>query len=286
MISKINRKVLLGAGLVLALGAFAVVASAENSWGKYHWNISTADSIESPLVLGNNLTTAAWNSSLAGASFDWNASVLTNKAVAAVAGTNTACDPVLGGVEVCNGEYGNNGWLGIAQIWIYRGRAGHIAQGLVKVNDTYFDTPKYNTQAWRNLVMCQEVGHTYGLGHQDEDSTNANLGTCMDYTNDPDGKIFTQLDNQRPDQHDYDVLTEKYGHLNGTSDGGDKPKKGKGGGGGKKGKNAEGVGVNIDLSNPSAWGQAVRQDAQGRDSLYERNLASGVKVFTFVTWAN
>jgi hypothetical protein len=40
------------------------------------------------------------------------------------------------------------------------------------VNDTYFNTPKYDTSAWRNLVMCQEVGHTLGLDHQDEDFDN------------------------------------------------------------------------------------------------------------------
>jgi hypothetical protein len=33
--------------------------------------------------------------------------------------------------------------------------------------------------------MCQEVGHTFGLDHQDENFNNTNLGTCMDYTNDP-----------------------------------------------------------------------------------------------------
>ncbi|MCH7828487.1 hypothetical protein IH982_01295 [Patescibacteria group bacterium] len=274
-----NKKLLVVAGLILSLGVFVAVASANNSWSKYHWNISTAESIENPLVLGNNLTTSAWNTSLAGTSADWNASVLKN---GVVAGTNTDCNPVLGGVEVCNSKYGNNGWLGIAQIWIYRGRAGHIAQGLVKVNDTYFNTPQYDTQAWRNLVMCQEVGHTYGLGHQDEDFSNANLGTCMDYTSDPDGTILGQLDNQHPNQHDYDVLTKKYAHLNETTS--DEPKKGKGGG--NNGKKKAGVGANIDLSNPSAWGQAIKQDAQGRNSLYERNLVNGVKVFTFVIWAD
>lgn len=278
MTFKINKKILMVAGLVLSLGALAVVVYAENSWGKYHWDISTSESIENPLILGNNLTTSAWDSSLAETSADWNDSVLKN---GVVAGTNTACDPVLGGVEVCNGEYGENGWLGIAQIWVNRGRAGHIAQGLVKVNDTYFNTAPYNTPAWRNFVMCQEVGHTYGLAHQDENFSNANLGTCMDYTSDPDGTIFGQPDNQHPNQHDYDLLTEKYAHLNETTS--DEPKKGKGGGNGKK---KAGVGANIDLSNPSAWGQAVRQDAQGRNSLYERNLGNGVKVFTFVIWAN
>ena len=56
------------------------------------------------------------------------------------------------------------------------------------MNDSYFNTAKYNTPAWRRLVMCQEVTHDFGLDHQDEIFNNANLGSCMDYTNDPDGK--------------------------------------------------------------------------------------------------
>ena len=27
----------------------------------------------------------------------------------------------------------------------------------------------------------QEIGHTFGLDHQDENFSNANLGSCMDY---------------------------------------------------------------------------------------------------------
>jgi len=87
-------------------------------------------------------------------------------------------------VEVCNAAYGTNGWLGVAQIWVSR---RHIVQGTTKVNDTYFSTGKYNTPAWRQMVMCQEVGHTFGLVHQDENFNNTNLGTCMDYTNDRAG---------------------------------------------------------------------------------------------------
>ncbi len=47
--------------------------------------------------------------------------------------------------------------------------------------------------------MCQEVGHTLGLDHQDEVFDNPNLETCMDYTNDPST-------NQHPNAHDYDQL--------------------------------------------------------------------------------
>ena len=251
--------------VIVLVAVFALVgagtAFATHSWGKYHWNIS---SVDNPLVLGDN-TTLAWDSSLARASTDWNFSVLKNQVVS---GNNTSCDPVLGRVEVCNDEYGNNNWLGIAQIWAYVGKDGHIAQALVKVNDTYFNTEKYNTSAWKNFVICQEVGHTYGLDHQDEVFDNPNLGTCIDYTNDPST-------NQHPNQHDYDMLVEKYAHLNGTG----------GSPGGGKGKKPAGVGAGIDLNDPSAWGKAVRQDARGNNSLYERDLGNGQKLFTFVTWA-
>jgi len=281
-----NKKILALMAVVLFLAVSVVVVEANNKWKKYHWNLSTEDSTVNPLKLGDNLTSLAWDSSLAGASFDWNDSVLKNQVVA---GTNTACDPVLGGVEICNDSYGDNNWLGIAQIWVYRGKGSHIAQALVKVNDTYFNTPQYDTQSWRNFVMCQEVGHTFGLDHQDENFSNANLGTCMDYTNDPDGTIFNQLDNQHPNLHDYDTMTEIYAHLNGTDDGGNE--------GGKpdkcspwpscknnQGKGNLGISANINLNDPSAWGQAIRQDARGNNSLFERNLGNGLVLITYVIW--
>ncbi|MCH7756854.1 hypothetical protein IIC45_02090, partial [Patescibacteria group bacterium] len=141
----VNKKIVIALALVLFLGLFAAVANANNSWSKYHWDKSTEESVANPLVLTDN-TTPAWSDSLSGASSDWNLSVLLNEVVD---GTNTACDPVIGQVEVCNDTYGTNGWLGIAQVWVYRGKDGHIAQALVKMNDTYF-TGSRNTSAWRN----------------------------------------------------------------------------------------------------------------------------------------
>lgn len=263
----------------LALFLVAGTVSASHAWGKYHWDLSTDESTVSPLELADNLTSSAWNNSLAAASSDWNASVLKNQVVSGAGNAN--CDPTSGRVEICNGEYGDNGWLGIASIWATRGRSNHIVQGVVKVNDTYFNTPKYDTEAWKNFVMCQEVGHTFGLGHQDENFSNANLGTCMDYTSDPDGTLLGQLDNQHPDQHDLDMMTEVYAHLNSTDDG-SRPGNGKGNGGGKK--KSGGVGADIDLNDPSSWGQAVRQDAQGNDSLFERDLGNGQVLITHVIW--
>jgi len=272
--------------VVLFLIVSVLVVEANNKWGKYHWNLSTADTEANPLLIGDNLT-SVWTSSLTTASADANLSVLKNQVVAG--GSNANCDPTIGRVEVCNGQYGDNGWLGIASIWA---RGQHIRQGVVKVNDTYFasTTLPYGTQAWRDFVMCQEVNHEFGLDHQDEEFNNPNLGTCMDYTNDPDGTIANpdQLDNRKLNQHDRNTMVEIYTHLNGTSDGGNdggKPSKCSPWPSCKKNQNQKSVGSNIDLNDPSAWGQAIRQDAQGRNSLFRRDLGNGQTLLTHVFWA-
>lgn len=178
-------------------------ALATHSWGGYHWARSST-STTLALKTGDNLTTAAWKASLAGANSDWSQSTVID--LTTVPGTAKGrCRPTSGRIEVCNDTYGSNGWLGIAQIWL---SGGHIVQGTTKVNDTYFNTPTYNTSAWRNLVMCQEIAHDFGLDHQDEDFNNANLGTCMDYTNNPES-------NQHPNQHDYDQIVQIYNHGDG-----------------------------------------------------------------------
>jgi hypothetical protein len=169
------------------------------------------------------------------------------------------CRPTSGRVEVCNSTYGNNGWLGVAQIWA---SGTHITQGTVKLNDTYFNTATYNTPAWRNLVSCQEVGHTLGLDHQDTNFNNANLGTCMDYTNDPST-------NQHPNQHDYDELVIIYSHLDSTTTVGAMP---------------AGI-ANGEFHSQADWGQAIASSSHGKPILFERDFGNGYKVFTFVYWA-
>jgi len=264
--------------LVFSLISSAGIVLADHSWSKYHWDLSTAETLENQLKLGDNVS-SMWDGSLSAASVDWNASVIKN---AVVAGTSNAnCDPTLERVEVCNGSYGENGWLGIAQIWVYRGKDGHIAQAIVKLNETYFALPAYDTLAWKQFVMCQEVGHAFGLDHQDENFNNSNLGSCMDYTNDPDGSFFGQLNNEHPNQHDYDMLQSIYAHLNETSTGGPGGGSGKGGG---KGKPALPVEAKRALAGPAEWGLAIAQDAHGRNSLYVRNLGN-VSVYTHVLWA-
>ncbi len=250
-----------GISILLLLSVFVSVAYANHSWGGYHW-ARTANPFT--LKLGDNLNTVAWDASLALASTDWTMSSVLDTTVVTGNGTRN-CKATSGTVQVCNASYGNNGWLGLAQIWI---SGSHITQGVAKMNNTYFNLTKYDTTAWRNFVMCQEVGHTFGLGHNDEIFDNANKGTCMDYTNDPST-------NQHPNQHDYDQLGTIYGsHTDGSTTLSTQ----------KAGASARAQ--NGDFENASDdWGNEIRKDSRGKSSLFERNLDNGNKVFTHVFWA-
>jgi hypothetical protein len=176
--SKIFYRGLLTALLVsAAFAAFPAISSATHSWGGYHWARTTASFT---LKLGDNVS-SAWDSYLAAiasnpSAYDWSDSGVLDVTIVAGASNPKNCRATSGQVQVCNSTYGNTGWLGVASIWV---SGSHIAQGTVKLNDTYFNTTKYNTPAWRRLVMCQEVGHTFGLDHQDTTFDNPNKGTCM-----------------------------------------------------------------------------------------------------------
>jgi hypothetical protein len=251
-----RRAILLAAGLALALVLPAAV-TANHSWGGYHW-ARTANPFT--LKLGDNVG-ATWDPILATTSSDWTQSTVLNTTIVAGGAKPRNCRPTTGRVEVCSATYGANGWLGVAGIYITGGE--HITKAYVKLNDTYFNTSTYNTTAWRNLVSCQEVGHAFGLDHQDENFNNANLGTCMDYTSDPSS-------NQHPNQHDYAQLETIYSHLDSTTTISSSPAA------------AAAVGGNAD----EAWGALVKVTNNGHGAWYMRDFGAGNLVLTHVLWAD
>jgi len=258
-------------GFTLAMLVFSSASMADHSWGKYKWKPS---SIPFNLDLVNNVN-SDWDGLLSIASTDWSISAVLTTTVVAGSTSNDpeSCSPESGNVQVCNFAYGENGWLGLAQIYIRRGFT--IIAGVAKLNDTYHNSAPYNTPAWRQMVMCQEIAHTFGLAHQDETFGNLNLGTCMDYTNDPDGTIADpdQLPNISPNQHDRDQLEIKYPSDDGEDGGG--------GGGGCKGKSKK-CNQASTADGHAQWGQLV--SGHGGTEIYERSLGGGRKVITFVTW--
>ena len=198
----VGRKLLAFGVVALASGVMATPALANHSWGNYHW-ARTANPFT--IKLGDNMT-SAWDAYLAQASTDWSRNVSGNPLrTSIVPGSTTPkqCRATLGRVEVCNAAYGNRGWLGVATISVNQ---SHITQATTKMNDTYYAPgSKYDTPVWRAAVVCQEIGHAWGLDHQDE--SGADFHTCMDYASNPDA------DNTHPNTHDYDQLAAIYSHF-------------------------------------------------------------------------
>jgi hypothetical protein len=291
MLSMFHRRFLMALLVSLAFAAFPLFTYASHSWNNYHW---ARTSNPFTLQLGDNVgdkdQLSLWAGYLTRASDHWSNSPggfahVLNTVVGA--GNNLSnlrkCPPTSGRVEVCSYRYGTNGWLGVAQIWLTN---GHIYQGTVKLNDSYFNNsryPKYNSAPWRNLVICQEVGHTFGLDHQDETFGNTNLGTCMDYTNDPDGTLANpdQLDNEYPNDHDYEELAIIYNHTNDdTTTVGQTVQIGRGKGKTPPPANDEPVELGT-----AQWGKLIRSTNHGRTELYELDLGRGHKILTHVIWA-
>ncbi len=241
---------------ILTIGVFTSTASATHAWGNYHW---ARQSNPFTLKLGNNLT-PSWQPYLVTTSNDWSASSVLDTVVVPGTKNPKTCKPTTGRVEVCNAKYGNNGWLGIAQIWI---SGGHITEGAVKMNDTYMIRAPYNTSEEKNHVMCQEVGHTFGLGHQDE--TGAALGTCMDYSMDPGS--------QHPNTHDYEQLELIYAHLDSTT-------------------TVDTTALTAatldssDTNNKQNWGRRVFRSQNGFLEIYEKTYKDGSKLVSLVNLAS
>jgi hypothetical protein len=242
------------AATILVTAAFAAPAGASHAWGGYHW---ARTSNPFTLAMGDNVSTA-WDSYLDRSVSEWSQSTVLDLAKVTGSTTGKRCRATAGRVEVCSASYGRNGWLGLASISITGGT--HITQGTVKVNDTYFAMAQYNTPDERAHVMCQEIGHTFGLGHTSEDGSTQN--TCMDYSQSPTSTS--------PNAHDYAQLETIYSHLDSTTTVGTfsaaaSPQTG---------------------DAPSSWGREVDRSADGGHSTFVRDFGHGNLVVTEVTWAN
>lgn len=241
--------------VLLSVGA---VTYANHSWGNYHW-ARTGNPFT--VKLGDSVSTA-WDSYLGIASNDWSQSAVLDTSIVSGSGYPKLCRGTSGRVEVCNSKYGYNGWLGIASIWI---NGDHITKGTVKLNDSYFNTPTYNTTGWKSLVMCQEIGHTFGLNHQDENFNNDPIvpHTCMDY--------FVPGANEvvHPNQHDYEQLESTYAHLDSTT---------------TLMQSAFSKANRDNNVNVEDWLDSRKDEMKEKLSVLKHDLGNGNKVIDFIMW--
>mmetsp|Transcript_32771 Transcript_32771/g.54929 ORF Transcript_32771/g.54929 Transcript_32771/m.54929 type:complete len:361 (-) Transcript_32771:242-1324(-) len=148
-----------------------------------------------------------WQSEYAEAVNDWDncnpdALTLTTQQVA----VDNACTQVDGVMKVCNGNYGETGWLGINEI--LKTVPNQIIQSSVaKMNEYYLNNAGYEERLY---TMCHEIGHGFGLPHTDENFMNADLGNCLDYTNSP-------RNNLRPGEYNCNRLKTMYGTVDGAA---------------------------------------------------------------------
>jgi hypothetical protein len=249
----------LGTVAVAAILAFPAVASASHDWDGYHW---ARTSNPFTLKLGDNVS-GLWDGMLGTASTDWTQSTVLNTTVVAGGTKPKSCRPTTGRVEVCSARYGNNGWLGLAQIWI---SGKHITQGLVKNNDYYFGSSsyRYNNTAEMQHVICQEIGHTLGLDHQSEDGSSQD--TCMDYYHNTSA---TDTKSTSPNSHDYAELSTIYSHLDSTTTVLSSATRGGG----------------AAAATPGEWGRLVASSNGGLAQTFAQDLGAGRTLVTFVIWA-
>ncbi|MDH4187244.1 MAG: hypothetical protein OEV08_09615 [Nitrospira sp.] len=272
---------------VFAMMTGISVAHADHSWGEYHWARTNNPFV---LYVGDNLTTGDWKTQLGNVLNDWNnpngaedggyvntvdstGDIFVQPRLATGVG-GSSCSAVQGTTQVCNKKYGKNGWLGLATIWL---SSSHINQGTAKMNDTYLGAinGKYNTASERRHVMCQEVAHTFGLGHQS--TTGASLNTCMDYYSNT-GINATSTLSTRPDNHDFQQLHDIYvQHTDGFYSASQTvaamtmaPAR----------ANAQ------DVEDQKSWGRLLSQSEDGRSSIYEQEGDVGVKIIRHVLWTD
>lgn len=94
-------------------------------------------------------------------------------------------------VNAYAGNYGQNGWLGLASIISYSGCT--VRNGRAQLNNSYLVS---YSRTNKKHVACQEVGHLFGLNHNRGSST-----TCMNDT------ILTA---PQPNTHDRDLINSIY----------------------------------------------------------------------------
>ena len=195
------RKYLTIVVVVSILVIVSAQAQAEHSWSTYHW-ARTANPI--PLQVVDSVTDD-WQFEFETALGEWNDDLgVLNMSVSSADDSKKVrrrCNAVSGQMRVCNNAYGANGWLGLASINL--DGSGHITKGTAKMNDTY--SSYWQDPDQKRHVMCQEIGHVFGLGHTTEDGSSQD--TCMDYSDSP-----TSIS---PNGHDYSQLESIYAHFDG-----------------------------------------------------------------------
>ena len=260
-------------------------AFASHAWQNFHWGRACSTCASSITINDSTVTTNTnWPSQLNYIVFGdannpntnnrggWDDSIALTLSISSAANdatTRSNCSVNTGAIHVCNYTYGTNGWLGLASLNTIGGSA-HIAWGIAQVNDTYFASGYPETE--KRHVICQEVGHLFGLGHTSEDGSSQD--TCMDYYFNTDDNDW---DSTGPNSHDYEqILTQTHWGSKTFLPDDDRP--------------FVGDARPADFDKPWQWGTPVGFDGAGRANLFKLDLGEDADgnehaIWTRVIWA-
>ncbi|MFM9882271.1 MAG: hypothetical protein ACKVQT_04525 [Burkholderiales bacterium] len=242
--------------ITVLIGIASTAANADH--GKiYHW---ARTSNPFTLITQEHLS-EPWKTHLKAAASAWNTSSVLDLSILFIPPKQQSCRVQTGVIVVCNGAFGRNGVWGSAQIWV---KGVHITQAVVRLNDTYMFSGESGTTSWRQYLMCQELGHAFGLNHQDENNFNTSLKTCMDYQ-----ATLMHSEEEKPNEHDYEELEKIYAHLDATTTVA-----------GSGTKSSSAFPRNGDVTHPSQWGKLMHESRDGRHARYELDLGNDEKLVT------
>jgi len=215
MINRRQAFIWVTAALILLISTSG--AYADHQWGSYHMKK------EGPILtvnVGDNHTASTvniseppdWSALLSSVGSSWHSLGGMYLAI------NVNSDGT-GDIKSYNANYGDNGWLGLASIWVTRGKNKHITRGESKMNEYYITLSGYSgfdkPIEWQH-VLCQEIGHTFGLDHNREgDIGGSPDDTCMNDQKRP-------LQYPTPNDHDTELLEIIYAEDHGGGGGGGK----------------------------------------------------------------
>jgi hypothetical protein len=166
MSGHMTRRFLVAALLYLSmLAVLPAGAAADHVWfvdgQAAHWASTTEPA---QIDLGDNLNDPVWDSQRLAPSLAWSASPLASGALgpSPFLRVNTQAGGLVSNeVEIYDGFYGEDGWIGQATLDSIDPE-GHISDATVQLNRSYS-----LTESEKRASIVHEVGHTLGLGHQE-----------------------------------------------------------------------------------------------------------------------